>query len=823
MLKINRLLAILLFLFVVIMGSCGGGGGGSGNGNGSGGTTDLMEGAVPPPDTVPETTTIQYITEDGVSVDMEAVKGQVIVLFDSTTVSESAAESLIITNGGSIIAKIPSIRYYLVSVTPGNEMNFINKMRQEPTVIFVMPDIPLKAQQVIPIQPNEWEDYLPISRDFLSWYFIEINAPLAWRIASESTLQEIEIGIIECSYDGLVEGFEDFSGRVQDIPTFPIFDDHDDAVHGTAVTVFAAARGNNNSGNVGINWWSKVKLFAPPCKSDGRITNGILFYYLGDAINKGLRVINISFGYGNSDEICQPVENTIKRVLDQALFGVVRVLNMVFPSSKFIIVNSAGNDNCEHTTGRLKPNNLVIAGASNRNYGKSSLSDYGEYYIDIAAPGESLGWIDYISNISSTIPSLISGTSFSAPLVVGAAALVWAKEPNLTPPQVIQRLKDTAQPFTNLADEYKGKFGAGILDVYKALGGTEQPTDTIPPSVPTGLTATAVSSTQIDLSWTASTDNVGVLGYNIYRNGEFLKSVTSTSASDKDLSPSTTYCYTVSAYDAAGNESGQSSQKCATTHSTTTTTWVTSTIDNTGLAYTSIAVDSNNKVHISYNNWGEFKYATNASGTWRTFTIDDEDRKGVVEAYSSIAVDSNNKVRVSYYDWGAKKDLKYATNVSGTWVTSTIDSTGDVGAYTSIAVDSNNKVHISYSNWSNLKYATNTSGEWIISTIESIGITAAYTSIAVDSNNKVHISYSGWSNLKYATNTSDEWIISTIDSTISVKTYTSIAIDSNNKVHISYFDDAWNFDLKYATNASGTWVILTIDSEGYTGYHNSIA
>jgi chitodextrinase len=89
--------------------------------------------------------------------------------------------------------------------------------------------------------------------------------------------------------------------------------------------------------------------------------------------------------------------------------------------------------------------------------------------------------------------------------------------------------------------------------------------DTYPPSVPTGVNAVAASTTQINLSWSASTDDVGVAGYNIYRDGIFLKSVSTTSASDTGLSPDTQYCYTVSAYDAAGNESGWSDEVCATT------------------------------------------------------------------------------------------------------------------------------------------------------------------------------------------------------------------------------------------------------------------
>jgi len=93
------------------------------------------------------------------------------------------------------------------------------------------------------------------------------------------------------------------------------------------------------------------------------------------------------------------------------------------------------------------------------------------------------------------------------------------------------------------------------------------PPDTQAPTTPTGLTATAISSSQINLSWSASTDNVGVTGYNIYRNGTKIGTATTNSYSDSGLSASTQYSYTVSAYDAAGNTSAQSSSASATTQS----------------------------------------------------------------------------------------------------------------------------------------------------------------------------------------------------------------------------------------------------------------
>jgi hypothetical protein len=68
---------------------------------------------------------------------------------------------------------------------------------------------------------------------------------------------------------------------------------------------------------------------------------------------------------------------------------------------------------------------------------------------------------------------------------------------------------------------------------------------------------TAASSSMINLNWSAITDNVGVTGYRVYRDGSELTTTTQTSYSDTGLTASTEYTYTVSAYDAAGNVSAQ--------------------------------------------------------------------------------------------------------------------------------------------------------------------------------------------------------------------------------------------------------------------------
>ena len=97
-------------------------------------------------------------------------------------------------------------------------------------------------------------------------------------------------------------------------------------------------------------------------------------------------------------------------------------------------------------------------------------------------------------------------------------------------------------------------------------------TDTQAPTAPTNLAASVASSSQINLSWTASTDNVGVAGYKIYRNGGTTPIATVTSGTtyhDTGLTGSTTYSYTVAAYDAAGNTSPATAAVSATTSSAT--------------------------------------------------------------------------------------------------------------------------------------------------------------------------------------------------------------------------------------------------------------
>ncbi|WP_426592550.1 galactose oxidase-like domain-containing protein [Cellulomonas sp. McL0617] len=115
--------------------------------------------------------------------------------------------------------------------------------------------------------------------------------------------------------------------------------------------------------------------------------------------------------------------------------------------------------------------------------------------------------------------------------------------------------------------------------------------DTTAPSAPTNLLSTAMSSTQVTLGWTASSDDVGVTRYNVLRNGAPVGTSPGTGYVDTTVQPTTAYSYTVTAQDAAGNVSAPSSTSTVTTPSQTTAIGIDKTVSlHQSSAATSIAV-----------------------------------------------------------------------------------------------------------------------------------------------------------------------------------------------------------------------------------------
>ncbi|WP_052487778.1 DUF4832 domain-containing protein [Gordoniibacillus kamchatkensis] len=90
--------------------------------------------------------------------------------------------------------------------------------------------------------------------------------------------------------------------------------------------------------------------------------------------------------------------------------------------------------------------------------------------------------------------------------------------------------------------------------------------DTQAPTVPANVAVTATTASSITLGWSASTDNVGVSGYDVYRDGTYVGTTAATTYTDNGLSSGTSYSYTVKAKDAAGNVSAASNATTGTTN-----------------------------------------------------------------------------------------------------------------------------------------------------------------------------------------------------------------------------------------------------------------
>ena len=109
-----------------------------------------------------------------------------------------------------------------------------------------------------------------------------------------------------------------------------------------------------------------------------------------------------------------------------------------------------------------------------------------------------------------------------------------------------------------------------------AIEGTV-PADTQAPTAPTSLVVTDVTTSSVALSWNASTDNIGVVAYDVYQGSNNLGEVTVTTANVTGLAEGTTYQFTVRAKDEAGNVSGASNTATATTETTTVPSGCTAT------------------------------------------------------------------------------------------------------------------------------------------------------------------------------------------------------------------------------------------------------
>jgi serine protease len=173
----------------------------------------------------------------------------------------------------------------------------------------------------------------------------------------------------------------------------------------------------------------------------------------------------------------------------------------------------------------------------------------------------------------------MDGTSMASPHVAGAAAAIWSAVPTATNAQIRNAMISTAEDLGAAGRD--NSFGWGLVRTRNAIDSLAPAADTTPPSVPGSPSASAASSSQINVTWTASTDTggSGLAGYKVERcagssctNFAEVATTTSTSHSSTGLAAATSYRFRMRAHDGAGNHSGYSTIVSATTQAAADTT-----------------------------------------------------------------------------------------------------------------------------------------------------------------------------------------------------------------------------------------------------------
>jgi uncharacterized protein YkwD/chitodextrinase len=239
-----------------------------------------------------------------------------------------------------------------------------------------------------------------------------------------------------------------------------------------------------------------------------------------------------------------------------------------------------------------------------------------EYYTRTGSARAAVSWQNtsnssgapVISAFTATPSSIAAGRAVAlAWMVTGATALTIdngiGNVTNLASKQVSPASTTT---YNLTATNSAGATTASVTVVVN--GGTT--TDTVPPTAPAITSAVARSATAVDLAWTASSDNTAVSGYRVLRNGTSIASLPSSARSytDSGAAPSSTYTYTLQAFDAAGNVSRSSNAANVTTSAGTAAVTCTPAINaftgcyynNLDLSGAPVLVRTDNRINFDW-------------------------------------------------------------------------------------------------------------------------------------------------------------------------------------------------------------------------------
>jgi len=382
----------------------------------------------------------------------------------------------------------------------------------------------------------------------------DIDLPEAWDM--ERGLSSVIVAVVD---GGIQTNHPDLAGNMWSgkgynfVSNSTTIQAHD---HGTHVAGTVAAVNNNGTGVAGVAGGTGsndgVRLMS--CQVFTNTSSGGFGQAPIYAADNGAAISQNSWGY------------TSVNVYDQATLDAIDYFNANGGGNVLnggITIFAAGNDN---KTGNWYPgcySGAFAVAATNNKDVRSYYSNYGDW-VDISAPGgEQSSSTDpkgVLSTLTNSSYGFYQGTSMACPHVSGVAALLISNAVRngviLTNTQVASLLKNNVDDHYSLNSGYIGKLGSGRLNAQKALVALQGMFNTNPPSTPTGLNSSNVTSSSATLSWSATS---GATSYDIQirpQGGSWnTYNVTSNSYNASNLASSTTYEWQVRAKNSAGTSS----------------------------------------------------------------------------------------------------------------------------------------------------------------------------------------------------------------------------------------------------------------------------
>jgi subtilisin family serine protease len=321
------------------------------------------------------------------------------------------------------------------------------KMRKLPNVEWAEP----KYLRQVFFTPNDTS-----YNSTLQWYLFKIDAQQAWDVSKGDS--SVLIGIVDTGvdwphpdlranmWDSIGYDFGGLNGTPDNNPM------EDAPYHGTLIAGLASAVTNNITGVASIGFKSHI-IAVKTARNDMKDSNGEVYISYGYegiayAAYHGAKVINCSWGgpgYSDAEQ---------------------EVINYAIAKGA-LVVAAAGNDNSNEDFYPAGYQGVLAVAATDESDHRSFFSNYG-YNIGCTAPGEHV----YGTWQPNTYISNIAGTSVSAPLVSGLAALVASHFPNYSPLQIAQQIRVNCDNIDSLNPGYQYLLGAGRVNAYKALTNT---------------------------------------------------------------------------------------------------------------------------------------------------------------------------------------------------------------------------------------------------------------------------------------------------------------------------------------------------------------